>query len=254
MRYIITHGHIFKNAGSTFDSALKKAFGNDFCDHRDDKSMRKGREDYLDEFIMDNPNLKAIASHHLCNPLPVSKHYTCLPVFFLRNPIERVVSVYNFEKKQPISSLGSKMAKKLSLVDYVKWRMQPDIPKVISNYQTAYIGSSQNLMPHEGVGLDIFNASVGRISNEAVFTGLVEQFAESFLALSEHLKKYFPDIEFNFKQTNVADSSKPEEKYIRALDLLRPVLPLLISENAYDLQLHNIALANLNRSLLNLES
>lgn len=249
MRYIITHGHIFKNAGTTFDYALKKAFGKDFCDHRDDISMRRGRADYLKQFILDNPNLKAVSSHHLCNPLPISKEFTCIPVFFLRNPIERIISVYNFERKQKHGTIGAEMASKLNLLDYVKWRMQPDIPKVIFNYQTLYIGSEKNSPPQQQVSANVFLHAIERINANNILIGVVERFDQSFSLISDSLSKFFPDHKFHYKKKNINDSNSNQEKYNNALARLQPLLTECIDKNAFDIALHNLANQKIDDSI-----
>ena len=38
---VIVHIHIFKNAGSSFDSSLRENFGKNFVDHRDDADIVK---------------------------------------------------------------------------------------------------------------------------------------------------------------------------------------------------------------------
>lgn len=241
MRFVITHGHIFKNAGTTFDSSLEKAFGGDFLDHRDDVSMRQGGADYLHQLIIDNPNIKAISSHHLCNPLPKSDLYKCIPVYFVRNPIDRVLSVYNFERKQKKGSKGAEMASKLSLIDYVHWRMSDAAPKVISNYQTAYIGRTRKLFNHEAVGLDIFTRALDIVVNEKALIGTVERFDESFTYIVTKLKNYFPDVDFSYQMKNVNNKNSLEDKYRQALTELQPVLPQIIAANAYDMAIYRAA-------------
>jgi hypothetical protein len=241
MRYIITHGHIFKNAGTTFDYALEKAFGKDFCDHRDDVDMRRGGEAYLKQFILDNPNLKAISSHHLCNPLPKSDEFTCIPVYFVRNPIERIISVYNFERKQKKGSLGAEMASKLSLNDYIRWRMTPDAPKVIFDYQTAYIGRTRNLRPNERVSSTMLQRAINMINDSSIYVGTVERFDESFQYITSQLKTFFPEVEFQYKRKNVTNSSSLDDKYSRALKDMTPVLSEVIGRNAYDMALYEAA-------------
>lgn len=238
MRYVITHGHIFKNAGTTFDYALEKAFGKDFCDHRDDKDMRQGGAKYLKQFILDNPNLKAISSHHLCNPLPESDEFKCIPVYFVRNPIDRVLSVYNFERKQKQGSKGAEMASKLSLEEYVRWRMTPEAPKVIFDYQTAYIGRTRNLRPQEAVSTEIFQRALDIVVNDRALIGTVERFDESFDHIAQQLSRYFPDVEFSYERKNVTNKSSTEDKFRQAVDQLRPVLSEVVGGNAFDMALY----------------
>jgi hypothetical protein len=247
MRYVITHGHIFKNAGTTFDYALEKAFGKDFCDHRDDKAMRRGGAEYLKQFILDNPKLKAISSHHLCNPLPESNQFKCIPIYFVRNPIERIVSVYDFERKQKTGTIGAKMAAKLSLVDYVKWRSTSSVAKVIFDYQTAYIGRRRYLRPSETANLEMFNNAVKRICDDHTLVGTVDKFEESFEYISEELKKHFPNIKFDYMKKNVNNQKSTDQKLLDALERLRPILANVINGNAYDLALHRVASQKLSR-------
>ncbi|MFL1406148.1 sulfotransferase family 2 domain-containing protein [Marinobacter sp. M1N3S26] len=248
MRYVITHGHIFKNAGTTFDYALEKAFGKDFCDHRDDKEMRQGGAEYLKQFILDNPNLKAISSHHLCNPLPESDEFTCIPVYFLRNPIERVLSVYNFERKQKRGSKGAEMASKLSLDDYIRWRMTPEAPKVIFDYQTAYLGKKGQLKPQDTVSFEMFQRASHRILSGDALVGVVERFDESFDFINKKLEEYFPDAAFSYKKKNVNSSLSTKEKYRKAINELSHSLPDIISGNTWDLALYKIANEQLDKS------
>ena len=51
MRHVILHGHIFKNAGTSFDWSLERSFGEAFVDHREDKLMREGRDKHLEAFL-----------------------------------------------------------------------------------------------------------------------------------------------------------------------------------------------------------
>lgn len=241
MRYVITHGHIFKNAGSTFDYALERAFGKDFCDHRDDRDMLRGGADYLREFILDHKNLKAISSHHLCTPLPISDEFQCIPIYFVRNPIERIISVYNFERKQKKGTKGAEMASQLSLEEYVRWRMSPEAPKVIFNYQTAYIGRTRRLKPDEPVTADMFQRAADVVVNRKAFVGTVERFDESFGYIQKELKTYFPNTDFSYMKKNVANQSGAQEKMREAVEKLRPVLPEVIAMNSYDIALYNIA-------------
>jgi hypothetical protein len=251
MRYIITHGHIFKNAGTTFDSALKRAFGKDFCDHRDDKAMRLGGAEYLKQYILDNPNLKAISSHHLCNPLPESEDFLCIPVFFLRNPIDRIVSVYEFERKQKRGSRGAEMASKLSFIDYVKWRMEPKVPKVIFDYQTAYLGKDSMSKNTDHQDIEVFKNAISKIESQNVLVGTVGRFEESFQYIQENLQKFFPEITFEYQIKNINQKARPEEKLNNALQKLMPILPEVLSRNSYDIALYNIANENLTQRLRN---
>lgn len=244
MRYVIAHGHMFKNAGSTFDSALRAAFGKEgFLDHRDDESMRKGGVPYLNELLAGAPQVKAISSHHLCSPLPDDGTIRFLPVYFLRDPIERVISVYNFERKQPVSTLGSKKAKELDLLDYVSWRLQPEVPPTIRNFQTLFIGDSRDWKRGVEAGGDSLSSAMKVLQGDHAVFGLVEKFSESFERIMQHLALYFPGVRFSYQSQNISSTLGAREKKLEAYNLLEPVMEELVQANLYDIALYEFCKA-----------
>jgi len=97
---------------------------------------------YLDGFLNKHPVTKVISSHHMPFMPEHERPYWWLVL--LREPISRVRSVYKFEVEQPESSLGSKMAKKMDFSEYIKWRMQDDVPAVIKNFYVRYLCNITN--------------------------------------------------------------------------------------------------------------
>jgi hypothetical protein len=65
IRSIILHRHIFKNAGSSLDSALKNFYGEAYSEYHSSLSPN-GRvyPHELFDFLDLNPNLIALSSHH----------------------------------------------------------------------------------------------------------------------------------------------------------------------------------------------
>jgi len=62
-RNILIHTHIFKNAGSSYDGALRNFFGEAFVDYRDDQDIVRGKMDYLLEYLDTHPDIQAFSSH-----------------------------------------------------------------------------------------------------------------------------------------------------------------------------------------------
>ena len=56
---------------------------------------------YLKNIYMENPELIAVSSHHIpFNPKEMeSEDMKVLPIYLIREPIDRMLSVYKFEKK-----------------------------------------------------------------------------------------------------------------------------------------------------------
>ena len=98
MKNILVHVHIFKNAGSSFDDALNRFYRDDFIDHRDDSELLIGKMDYLEKYLDSHPNIQAFSSHSIHFLPQNTDKYNFLPIYLLRHPIDRIRSVYSFEK------------------------------------------------------------------------------------------------------------------------------------------------------------
>ena len=148
MRPLILHGHLFKNAGSTFDWSLRRCFEDSFLDHRDDESMREGGNEFLKSLILKNPGLIAISSH----VMPLMHSYPTgikiIPIYFLRHPLLRVRSVYEFELRQlPAITPGAIEAKNRSFGEYIAWRLDEKVGAIIRNYHSRYLGGLRRRGP-----------------------------------------------------------------------------------------------------------
>lgn len=241
MRYIVTHGHIFKNAGTSFDWALRRYFRTAFVDHRDDVEMRRGGAAYLLEYLLAKPHIKALSSHHLCYPLPSHPNIKCIPVYFLRHPIERVISVYNFERQQPGSTPGAIEAKRRTLIEYVQWRLTPGVNRTIRNYQTAYLAGAHRLRPDRAVQQEHFDTALANLRSVDTLVGLVERYDESLRRIERRMRRYFPSMRLERTRQNVMNPESATEKLRVARTLLAPELTRLCQSNQYDLALFEAA-------------
>jgi hypothetical protein len=239
-RVIIVHVHMFKNAGSTFDWSLKKNFGKDFIDHRDDTKMRTGAK-YLGPFLEENSQIKAISSHHIRLPLPEDQKWLCLPVFILRHPIDRIGSVYAFHKKQKSDTLGAIKAKEMPFSEYVRWFMDISQPATLRDFQTRYcsgqIGTIKSLTEND------YNDALQSLYNTPL-VGIVERYAESMVLFEHHLKDHFPSIDLSYKKQNVGNRQAVSfETRIEILkkELGENLINQVIENNKYDFMLYDEA-------------
>jgi hypothetical protein len=242
-RAIIVHGHIFKNAGTTFDWSLNRNFNADFLDHRDDDVMRLDGASCLANVIEQNPRLKAVASHHLYRwmPMPELPGVTLIPCFFIRHPIERVRSVYTFERKQKSNTPGALHAKKLGFKDYVAWRMDHRGGGVVMNYQIKYCSGR----PGTGV-TDAFISNTANYLANSALTGIVDRFDESMVYFEEKLGVNFPDIDLSYLRQNVSRKKflapqKVEKKVEAVLKELKEGAAVLEKNNRADIELYTLA-------------
>lgn len=238
-RVVVLHNHIFKNAGSTIDWALKKNFGRAFIDHRQDNLMRQGAN-YLGPYLLKNKQIKALSSHHMTMPLPKLACVRVMMIMMFRHPIERVTSVYNYEKKQVDSTTpGAIQARKLNLREYILWRMRPDVGCTIRNYH------ARKYLPSKGAAKDVISdqemATVMQSASAMELLGLVDRFDESMVLFEHHLKTVFPTIDLSYKIQNVgqeASQSRIERIESMRAEVGEDCFHLLMENNLRDIDLY----------------
>ena len=211
MRSVIIHNHLFKNAGSSFDWVLQKNFGDDFVDHREDQEMIEGAK-YLGPFLQKHKNIKALSSHFIKFPLPIIEEVNLFPAIILRHPVDRIGSVYAFERIQESNSLGARAAKRMNFAEYVEWRLRPDIPITIRNFQTSRcLDVPENIKSHISRKLNEsdFKHALHRINNTNLL-GIVELYDESMVVFEDFLKPFYPDIDLSYKRKNITDGRKKD--------------------------------------------
>jgi hypothetical protein len=187
-RSLIIHYHIYKNAGTSLDESLKLNFKDNFVE------IEGNNGDYLnstaiEEYIRRHKNIKAISSHTLSLPIPKIDNINIYPIFFVRHPVDRVRSIYDFERNQLIETEGSIMAKKLSFKAFVEWRLSRLDDFSIRNFQSYRFCQDQ---VDNGKALDenLLNDVIKKI----ILIGSVNHYAESMRRLENWLKEDFPEI------------------------------------------------------------
>lgn len=246
-RTVIIHRHIFKNAGTTFDWILKNNFGEAFCDHRDDVPMRKEGEKYLLQYLTEHPKIKALSSHHIWFNVQSQGKLNLIPVLFIRHPIERIRSVYNFERQQQSDSPGATMAKKLDFKDYVAWRMKEEVAPVIRNFQTRYLSGIK-----AGNSLDQNNLrdALKEIEKQQ-FIGVVDLFDESLKRFDHAFKKLGIALDLTCQPQNISQSFEDANYESRAQKViadLGDIAEEVMEKNKYDLILYRTAREKLRNS------
>lgn len=238
-RAIIVHNHLFKNAGTSIDWALKKNFGRNFIDHRNDELMLKGAG-FLGPYLQENDDIYALSSHHLTLPLPKLENTKLLHLMMFRHPIERVTSVYNYERKQTSSSTpGAVHARKLTLRDYILWRMEKNVGPTIRNF---HVIRSIPLRKNVKMRVTEAEAQMALESIQSIpLLGMVEKFDESMVLFQETLRQYFPSIDLSYKMQNInQDKRTTQKERIAKLheEIGDEAFQILLDKNKYDLALY----------------
>lgn len=117
-RPVLVHYYIFKNAGCSIDSSLKASFGEHWAEFDGSYPRDIQSSEQLAGFLRANEHLRAVSSHFARPPLPWSG---CLPIVFLRHPLPRARSVYEFTRQDPTQPF-SDVARENGFGDYIRGR------------------------------------------------------------------------------------------------------------------------------------
>jgi hypothetical protein len=200
---VLVHFHIFKNGGTTFDYALKREFGRKFAEFDGDRPRYVHLPNEIAAYLKNNPRVEALSSHHLRFPLPVESGLNLLPALFVRHPLDRMHSIYRYERKQKSDSPGSVHAKKLDFPDYVRWRLDQGRSNLLCNYHAMVLTCN----PRDGI-LDI-DAGLARTRlREATVCGVVDRLEESLALAESRLSPFFPKINLATTPQNVTAGRK----------------------------------------------
>jgi len=235
MKNIIIHHHLFKNAGTSFDRYLLKNFSNNWLPKEFYGNQQK-RSDDLKKIIIDNPRMIAISSHTVDFPIPFIKNYNVISILFIRHPIVRLRSVYEFEKNQNINSWEVSLAKK-------------------NNFKTYLIKRLENNDDHQCRNFHIHKIAGGLTSDKALWYtfaekkirelqafGIVDRYSESLDLIHNHLCSIFPHLQKHEIHLNF--TTKLNNKNVLALmrkELGDEFYENIESINSDDLRLYEFA-------------
>ena len=247
-RVIFLHHHLFKNSGTSFDYALSRVFGDKkkFLAHIDDKKMIEGGQFYLEAFLRENKILKALSSHEVRFKACSSSEFIYLPFTFIRCPILRSYSVYNFERAQKdVVTHGSMKAKEVkNFSEFVKWYLNDAPYKTITNFQVRKC----SLLKLEHRSLDkgwVLDEAKSNLLNYFNF-GVVERYSESIAQFNQILQPELmqhplPFTWLNKTQAEDAGSVSLDEQRERVLEKMGPIRDQFLSENSEDIQLYEFS-------------
>ena len=241
MRDILIHYHIYKNARSSIDANLQSCLGPKWAPfEKEDSNVPLNLRD-LDSFLVAQPSLLAISSHQLRPPIP--KKYRVFPVVFLRHPLDRLVSIYNYERQRRLLPL--KNGAPMSLAMWCEWMLTfPAASLQIRNGQAVFLSqanferSASDLILN---GLNRVGLQQARTFLEGVpFVGIVDRFSESIQCLQKITPSCF-GITWKAFRENVSEGSNIT--LTKGLANLRDTIGALTyyaleEQNRYDLDLY----------------
>lgn len=200
MRFVILHYHIFKNAGSTIEDILDHSFGDRFgrLETGVDGGLIANPE--LVRFLDARPGLCAFSSHQIRYPLPETPGYLFFDVCFLRDPLDRLRSFYDYFRQRPNpADPMSDLANGSTLGDFVAGMIR-DHSLFIRNNQVNLLacgGDSDDPCERD------LELAIRRMMTTS-FLGVVDCFEESATAGAFALRPAFPELDCARPAVNVS--------------------------------------------------
>ena len=206
-RWVIAHYHIFKNAGSTLEYVLRRAFGERFATVHGPASDSVLRQADLVSFLQAHPDIVAVSSHHLNYPKPDVPGLILFDLCFLRDPIQRLWSVYNYLCRVESFDELSACAKSMPPRQFFELMIE-EHPQLVNDVQVSVIanGGAYTRPP----AFTDLRVAVDVLRRMAV-VGLVDMFDKSLVAAEYFLRPAFPRLQFQYVKQNVAPALSPND-------------------------------------------
>lgn len=235
---IVAHYHLFKNAGTSVDVILEQNFGSAWSKIEFPKISRQSNSHLVQNWL-EQQNISAFSSHTALFPLPSLDNTLVLPIVFLRHPLIRLWSVYNFERKhRQVLNASIKLAQSKNFAGYLNYQLDQLSNRSCRNFQTyrfSWLNSQPNKTELERAldGLDWLS-----------IVGIVDEFDLSMELYRQAIAKYYPLFQFQSVHKNITSERNLSQD--EKLDLIRTNLDhntyqRLLDANQDDLQLYAAA-------------
>ena len=203
MRFVILHYHFLKNAGMSIESMLHRCFGSFFSSI--DTQDRDGHiaEEALLDHLRRNPLLQAVSSHQIRYPVPRAAGFLFYDVCFLRDPLDRVRSMYDYFREKP--SPGDPVS------DFANGLLLGEFASALIREMPWYVTDAQVNLLANGIANDVpapgdFERARAKMLRTS-FLGVVDRFPESIAAGQHFLRPIFPALDCAEEMENVSRGS-----------------------------------------------
>lgn len=235
-RNVILHFHLFKNAGTSLDALLKENFPTQWLT-KEFESNKALNHLQLVDWIKQNPEAVCFSSHTAKLPPPKIEGVNIFPLIFMRHPIDRIASVYLFEKKQGGDGKWPTIARNTSFKGYLEERLIHSADRQCINFHVERFAS----MVPNNVGSEFERA---KLALETLpFVGIVEDYEGSVQRMTQWLKPHFPNFKANVHRLNTTrDSELSLENKLEAIreEVGDDMYQMLEIKNSADLDLYDL--------------
>ena len=201
VRTLVFHYHLFKNAGTSIDEMLLQNFGTRWAKH-EFRVPRSDNAAAVSEFVRSHPDLDAVSSHTALLPPPQIPEIQIFPVIFLRHPLDRLRSAFDFERQQMADTFGARLAKSHDFAGYVRELLKGSHYRQARNFQTFCLARNEPGRIHTELERAL------RALETLPFVGLVEEYDQSLKRLERLLQPRFPHFRARRVHANIA-SARP---------------------------------------------
>lgn len=248
MNPVLVHFHIYKNAGTTIDWILQKEFVNKAHNLDDfDDPGRIIEWDIILDFLSKYKNSKSISSHQIRFPLPKNDDFQFFPMLFIRNPISRIFSIYEDQKRLGGEHELSIKAKSLSPNEFFKWCFNSE-NKIMENSQIIFLQHKD----FDVKKLDLKFAK--KMISDSAIIGITERLDESLVLAEDVLQERFGKIDFSYVKQNVNPNKKNNVENKNENILEENIMNELVDRNKLDMEIHSFTEKELDKRLEKIEN
>lgn len=251
MRNIILHHHFFKNAGSTLIAALTREFGNDFIEHHPSgESVGTFSPENLAVLLNENPNLKAVSSHHMTG-IDYSRYPILMDDFkffdfiLVRHPLKRLMSAYSYyqtldKNSHPLIDV----AQSTSLVVFLNFLIR-EKPDHVTSPQVKFLSGAKAPLSRTHI-----NPAIERLVGCAV-CGTVDNYFDTMVIAEFRMVPFFPNLKLHYSIVNASPPASAYDGTLESIEYLigRDLYNKLIDLNALDIELCEAADNEINRRM-----
>jgi hypothetical protein len=246
VRFVLLHYHFFKNAGTTIEEILAHSFFENYARFDTEDFDGAVSHEQLVSHLRRFPRMKAVSSHQFRYPIPRERGFIFFDLCFLRDPIDRIRSMYDYFRDKPVpGEPASDLARTQSIGGFIAGLVEHHAYRV-SNVQVNMLANG--IVNDPPLETDLIRAT--QVMLRTSFLGVVDCFSESLIAGQHFLRPVFPNLALAQQAANVSGGLEDArqariEKFRQACDA--DVYAELVRLNALDSELVNRARAEAHR-------